>query len=339
MQYKLTDLIKGLDVTIKGDTDCLINGVCHIQQSKPGYITFLANGQYRKYLQTTEASAVILAEEDAAACPATAIISANPYYTYAKIAAFFAYPPQVATVVMGEGCEIHPTASIGAYTVLGKNVRIAANALIGAGCCIDDDTEIGEATILDAHVTIYHRTKIGKRTHLMSGAIIGGDGFGFANQKGVWHKVSQLGSVSIGDDVDIGANTTIDRGAIGDTVIGSGVKLDNLIQIGHNVKIGENTVIAGCTGIAGSTEIGKNCMIGGAVMIAGHLTIADNVILTGGTGVGKSIREPGMYSSGILGLMTNQEFRKNSARFHRLENLMDRVKTLELALKEMTERK
>jgi UDP-3-O-[3-hydroxymyristoyl] glucosamine N-acyltransferase len=179
---------------------------------------------------------------------------------------------------------------------------------------------------------------MGRRCRIASGVVIGSDGFGFAYQSGVWHKVPQLGSVAIGDDVDIGANTTIDRGAVENTVIEDGVKLDNLIQVGHNVRIGAHTVIAGCVGIAGSTIIGKYCMIGGASNFAGHLSVADKVIITGMTAVTKSITEPGMYSSGIVGAVPNHEFLKNNARFHRLENLMQRVKELEAAVKSMTER-
>lgn len=339
VEYKLADLIKDLDVVLKGDPNCLINGISPIQQSQPGHITFLTNSLYRKHLATTQASAVILSEADAAECTVNAIISRNPYYAYAKIAAFFADKNEVAsgihpTAVIGSNVEIDETAIIGPNCVIGNHVKIGPNVIINAGCLISDRVEIGEASQLDAGVTIYHRVKMGKRVHITSGAVIGSDGFGFANQKGVWHKVPQLGSVYIGDDVDIGANTAIDRGAVEDTVIANGVKLDNLIQVGHNVIIGENTIIAGCVAIAGSTTIGKNCMIGGKTSFAGHISIGDSVMITGNTSVTKSIPEPGVYSSGIVGAVTNKEFRKNNARFHRLENLMERVKTLETALKE-----
>lgn len=342
-QYTLSELTDGLDVTIKGDPNCVIKGVCPIQQSQPGYITFLTNALYRKYLTTTQASAVILTEEDAQHCSINTVISHNPYFTYSRIAAFFEDKTTTAagihpTAVIGAESYIDSTATIGPNCVIGNNVKIAANVVIGPNCILGDLVEIGEATQLDGGVTLYHRVKIGKRARLTSGVVVGSDGFGFANQKGVWHKVPQLGSVEIGDDVDIGANTTIDRGAIENTVIGNGVKLDNLIQIGHNVHIGDNTIMAGCSAVAGSAIIGKNCMIGGASMILGHITIADNVMITGNTGVSKSIQEPGIYSSGIVGVVTNHEFRKNNARFHRLENLMQRVKTLESALKELTER-
>lgn len=343
-QYKLAELVNGLNATIKGNPDCLITGISPIQQSSPGHITFLNNSLYRKHLSNTQASAVILSDKYATDCPVNAVISSDPYYIYAKVAAFFDEPSAVIpgihpSVVMGPGCEIDKSASVGANCVMGKHVKIAAGATIGSGCYIGDFVEINEATHLDANVTIYDDVKIGKRTRISSGVVIGSDGFGFANQDGIWYKVPQLGGVSIGNDVDIGANTTIDRGAIENTVIEDGVKLDNLIQVGHNVRIGAHTVIAGCVGIAGSAVIGKHCMIGGAARIAGHITICDKALITGATGVNKSIHEPGVYSSGIVGVVSNQEFRRNNARFHRLENLMERVKTLELALKHLAERK
>ncbi len=188
-------------------------------------------------------------------------------------------------------------------------------------------------------MTLYHKIQIGKRVLIASGTVIGGDGFGIAKHKGVWHKVPQLGRVVIGDDVEIGANCTIDRGAVEDTVLEKGVKLDNLIQIGHNVRIGEYSALAGCVGVSGSTVIGKNCLVGGGAGFAGHLTIADNVMITGMTAVTKSIRVPGIYSSGVGGLVTNIEWRKNSARLHRLDLLVSRVKSLEATLAALTERR
>jgi UDP-3-O-[3-hydroxymyristoyl] glucosamine N-acyltransferase len=339
--FKLSELTKDLDVVIKGD-DCLISGVSPIQDSSHGHITFLTNPLYSKHLETTKASAVILHEKDADKCPLNVVISRNPHYVYAKIAEFFSHQPEVFcgvhdTVTIGNDCKIDPSASIGPHCVIGNQVKIGANVVIGAGSIIGNAVEIDEASLIDPRVTIYYKVKIGKRVRISSGAVIGSDGFGFANEKGRWHKVPQLGTVVIGDDVDVGSNTTIDRGAIENTIIASGVKLDNLIQIGHNVQIGENTIVAGCTGIAGSTTIGKNCMIGGAVMINGHISIIDNVLITAGTGVSKSIRLPGIYSSGMAA-MPNHEFRKNSARINRLEQLMQRVKTLEMTLKELREK-
>lgn len=346
-QYTLSELMQGLEVTLKGDANCLIKGVSPIQQASAGHITFLSNAAYRKFLPETKASAVIISEEEAVNCPegVNAIISRNPYYTYAKIAAYFDESPandEVGihpTAQVHSDCHIHPSVFIGPHCVIGKGTQIAEKARIGAGTIIGEHVEIGAETQLDAKVTIYRKVRIGKRSRIASGVVIGSDGFGFANQKGQWHKVPQLGSVCIGDDVDIGANTTIDRGAVEDTVIEDGVKLDNLIQVGHNVVIGAHTIIAGCVAIAGSTTIGKHCMIGGATCFAGHISICDKVMITGMSAVTKSIKEPGIYSSGIVGVVPNEEFRKNNARFHRLGNLMERVKSLESALKELTERK
>jgi UDP-3-O-[3-hydroxymyristoyl] glucosamine N-acyltransferase len=344
MRYTLAELAKGLDVTIKGNPDCLIEGVCTIQQAQAGRITFLNNPLYKKYLPTTQASAVILLSDDATECPVNALITRDPYYTYTQIAAFFDDRPKTKkgihpTVVIGQDCKIDSTASIGAHCVIGDNVTLAAGVVIDAGCVIGDFSTIDEASHLHANVTLYHKIQIGKRVVIASGTVIGSDGFGIAKHKGVWHKVPQLGRVIIGDDVEIGANCTIDRGAIEDTVIEKGVKLDNLIQIGHNVQIGEYSALAGCVGVSGSTTIGKNCLVGGGSGFAGHLTIADNVVITGMTAVTKSIRVPGVYSSGVGGLSTNLEWRKNSARLHRLEQLVERVKYLESALAILTEKK
>lgn len=343
MQYKLGELIKDLDVVLKGDPDCVIAGISPIQHAKPHHLTFLTNSAYRKHLATTQAGAVILSEQEAVDCPVNAIISRNPYYTYARMAERFAARPQIEpgihpTAVIGEGSIINASASIAAGCVIGCRVHIGANVVLGSGTVIGDDVFIGADTRVDARVAIYSRVRVGKRAHIMSGAVIGGDGFGFANHEGKWHKVPQLGTVIIGDDVDIGANTTIDRGAVEDTIIGNGVTLDNQIQVGHNVQIGDHTIIAGCVAIAGSTTIGKNCMVGGGTCFAGHISVCDNVLLTGMSAVTKSVTEPGIYSSGIVGVVPNKEFLKNNARFHRLDSLMQRVKDLEAAMKLITER-
>ena len=333
-QYTLSELAKGLDVTIKGDLNCLIDGVCTIQQARTGRITFLNNVLYKKYLPNTKASAVILLSHDADACPVNALVSRDPYYTYSQIAAFFDDKPKATpgihpTAVIGQHCQIDPTASIGAYCVVGHHVILEAHTVLEPGCVIGDYSVIGKASYLHARVILYHKIKIGQRVSIASGTVIGSDGFGIAKYQGVWHKVPQLGSVMIEDDVEIGANCTIDRGAIEDTVIEKGVKLDNLIQIGHNVRIGEYSALAGCVGVSGSTVIGKNCLIGGGAGFAGHLTIVDNVMVTGMTAVTKSIRTPGVYSSGVGGLVTNQQWRKDSARLRRLDQLVKRVKSLE----------
>ena len=341
--YTLLELAKGLDIEIQGDPDCKISGVCTIHQSQSQHITFLMNPLYKKYLANTKAAAVILSPKEADACTVNKLITRDPYYAYTKIAAFFDNKPHAKpgihpTAVIGKDCKIDPTASIAAHCVIGDNVTLAANIKIGAGCVIEDRCEINQDTRIDSNVTLYHGVKIGKRVIISSGAVIGSDGFGLAKHAGVWHKIPQLGTVIIGDDVEIGANTTIDRGAIDNTIIEKGVKLDNLIQVGHNVKIGEHTAIAGCVGIAGSASIGKNCMIGGGAGVGGHVTIADEVVITGMTAASRSIRAPGMYSSGIGGVVETSEWKKNSARVHRLDQLMQRVKTLEAALTELTQR-
>lgn len=342
MSYSLAELTKGLDVTIQGNPECIIHGVATLNQAQSGHIAFLSNPVYRKYLPATEASAVILSAEDAKSCLVNAIISKNPYFVYARIASLFEKKTKLnagihPTVVMGENCQIDPGATLAAYVVLGNEVKVAAGAVIGPHCTLGDGCEVGENSQLHANVSLYHQIKIGQRVTIASGTVIGGDGFGFAKHQGVWHKVPQIGRVHIDDDVEIGANCALDRGAIDDTYIGKGVKLDNLIQIGHNVTIGDHTVIAGCTGVAGSAVIGKHCMIGGGTGVGGHTVMADNVAVTGMTEVTKSIREPGIYSSGIGGLCTNQEWRKHSARVHQLGRLMERMKQLEQTLEQLLE--
>lgn len=334
MKLTIAELAKDLDVLIKGNPQCAIEGVCTIQNSRSGCITFLMNPLYKKYLSTTQAAAVILNEQDATSCPVNALITSNPYYIYARIAAFFDKRMRSAggvhaTAVIGKNCHIHPTASIGPLCVLGDHVAIGANVHLGPHCVIGDETSIDENSRLDARVTVYHKIKIGKHVVIASGVVIGSDGFGIAKHQGNWHKVPQLGSVIIEDFVEIGANCAIDRGAIEDTIIEKGVKLDNLIQIGHNVRIGENSAVAGCTGFSGSSSLGKNCLVGGAANFAGHINVADHVVITGMTAVSKSIREPGVYSSGVGGLTTNKEWKKNSARLHRLDSLNKRIKALE----------
>jgi UDP-3-O-[3-hydroxymyristoyl] glucosamine N-acyltransferase len=344
-QYTLAELINGLEeVTVKGDLQCVITGVGTLKQAKPGQIAFLMNPLYKKYLADTKASAVIVSISEADDCRVNTVISRDPYYTYAKIAAHFADKPifnagMHETAVIGKNCDIDASVCIGPYCVIGDNVKLARNVIIGPGSVIGERVTIDEDTVIDAKVIIYYDVRIGKRVQIFSGTVIGSDGFGLAKHKGQWQKVPQLGSVVIHDDVEIGSNCSIDRGAIEDTVLERSVKLDNLVQIGHNVRIGENTAIAGCVGIAGSATIGKNCLIGGASGLNGHISLTDNVMITGMTAVTKSIKEPGVYSSGVGGLVTNLEWRKSSARLHRLDQLNQRVKVLESLLEELIERK
>lgn len=334
-QYTLKELTKNLNVVIQGNENCLIKGVCSIKNAKNDCISFLMNPLYKKFLADTKAAAVILLKEDAINCETNAIICKDPYYVYSQVAQYFNHRKNNIikdihqTAVIGKKSTIGANVSIGAYVVVGEGVMIGEGTIIGAHTIIGDGTTIGSNSVVDSHVTLYHDVKIGNNVIIASGTVIGSDGFGIAKYQGSWHKVPQLGRVLIEDDVEIGANCTIDRGAIDDTILKKGAKLDNLIQIGHNVQIGEHTAIAGCVGIAGSTVIGKNCLIGGGTGFAGHLEIADNVMITGMTAVTKSIKVPGIYSSGVGGLIPNKEWRKNSAHVLRIEQLVKRIKNLE----------
>jgi UDP-3-O-[3-hydroxymyristoyl] glucosamine N-acyltransferase len=338
----LIEIAELINAELQGNPDCKIIGAATLQDAREGQLGFLDNPKYRRFLATTEASAVILTESDIEYFSGNALIVDNPHYAFAQAASLFAHEPKVATgihpaAIIGENCQIDPTAAIAANVVIGNDVTIGANSQIGAGCIIEENCKIGNNCRLWPNVTLYYGVELHNYVSIHSGAVIGADGFGWAQHEGKWHKVPQLGKVIIEDKVDIGVNTTIDRGTLNDTVIETGVKLDNQIQIAHNVRVGAHTIIAGCTGIAGSTKIGKYCMIGGAVIITGHIEITDYVIITGGTAIGSSIKEPGMYSSGVPP-MKNQEWRRNAARFRHLDKLAKRVKTIEKKLQEFTEK-
>lgn len=332
MTSSLGELAVRFGCTLKGDPDIRVARVAALENAGADALTFLANPKYRRFLRDTRAGAVVLEAKFADECPVPALISKNPYATYARIAALLHPDPVVQpgvhdTAVVDPSARIDATASIGARVVIGARVTIGARAAIGPGSVILEDASVGADTRLAASVTLCRAVVIGERCLLHPGAVIGADGFGLAPDEGRWLKVPQVGSVRIGNDVEVGACTTIDRGAIEDTVIADGVKLDNQIQIGHNVQIGAHTAIAGCTGISGSTTIGSRCMIGGMVGIAGHLTICDDVVLTGKSFVSSSIHKPGYYSSGIP-VDGAARFRKNAARFHHLDEWVREVKRL-----------
>jgi len=325
---------------IYGDANCKISGVATLQNAKSGHITFLANPRYTRFLAATEASAVILAEEHRAACTTNALVVADPYLSYARIASLLSPPAaprhgRHSSAVVEAGSRVDPGAWIGPHSVIEEDVEIGAGVVIGPGCMVGRGSHIGAGSYLVANVTVCHGSRIGQRVTLHPGVVIGSDGFGLANDGGNWVKVPQLGGVIIGDDVEIGANTTVDRGALDDTVIEDGVKLDNQIQVAHNVYIGAHTAIAGCTGIAGSARIGARCTIGGGVGIVGHTEIADDVHITGMSFVAHSIRKPGVYSSGTP-LEANREWRRNYARFHQLDDMARRLRKLEAAHKDTT---
>ncbi len=307
----------------ESDSDCKIVQVATLDEAQEGQIAFLFDRKYRKFLKITRASAVIIQEQDLEDCSVPALVTKDPYLAYAKIAGFLNKPKATsgvihASAVILENIRIDSTADIAANSVIESNVVIGADVFIGPGCVIGEGAVIADHSRLIANITICHHVSVGKRVIIHPGAVIGSDGFGLARDNGTWVKIPQIGSVTIGDDVEIGANSTIDRGAIKDTIIENGVKIDNQVQIAHNVRIGENSALAGCVGIAGSATIGKRCMLGGGVGIAGHLEIADDVTITGMSMVTKSIKEAGAYSSGWP-VREARTWRKTVARVHRLD--------------------
>jgi UDP-3-O-[3-hydroxymyristoyl] glucosamine N-acyltransferase len=333
MPARLAELAVRFGCELRGDPDTLIDRVAPLQDAGPGAISFLANPQYRRHLPATRASAVVIDAAMAAECPVAALVTRNPYATYARIAQLlYPLPPVVAgrhpSAVVESDAEIDPSARIDAHAYVGRGARIGRRVIVGPGSVVLEGAEIGDDSSLVARVTLGPRARVGQRCILQPGCVVGADGFGQAPDRDGYVKVPQVGTVVIGDDVEIGCNTTVDRGAIEDTVIENGVKIDNLVQVGHNVRIGEHTVIAACSGISGSATIGRRCLIGGMVGIVGHLEICDDVALTGRTMVSSSIRKPGMYSSG-LPADEAKRFRRNVARFNRLDELAKRVRRLE----------
>jgi UDP-3-O-[3-hydroxymyristoyl] glucosamine N-acyltransferase len=302
--YSLGELAVRFGLELRGDPQVRVSHVATLAQATEGSLSFLANSRYRKHLGNTRASAVVVTLSDVDACPVAALVDRNPYLAYARIATLI-YPAATMTAgvhpsaVVASAASVAPSAGIGPLCVIEAGAVLGERVQVGAGCTILAGARIGDDTQLMPRVTLYAGVTIGARCLLHSGAVIGADGFGFAPDAGTWVKVPQVGSVRIGDDVEIGANTTIDRGAIEDTIVENGAILDNQIQVGHNVVIGAHTAIAACTGISGSTTIGRRCMIGGMVGFAGHLTIADDVTVTGCSLVSASIRKSGSYSSGM----------------------------------------
>ncbi|NCF09175.1 MAG: UDP-3-O-(3-hydroxymyristoyl)glucosamine N-acyltransferase [Gammaproteobacteria bacterium] len=331
--YTAAELAESEGLELRGDGDTPIRRVAPLDRAEADAIAFLALASHRHHLATTRAGAVILTAEMAEACPTTALVSPNPHATYARIAQLLhprAHPPAGIhpSAVVGEGCRLGAGVSIGANAVLGDDCVLGADVVIGAGSVLGNRVTVGDDSRLVASVTLCDDTVVGRRALLQPGAVIGGDGFGFASDDGHWLRIPQIGRVVLGDDVEVGANTTIDRGAIDDTVIGNGVKLDNLIMIGHNVCIGENTAMAACVGIAGSVTIGARCTFGGGAIINGHIEIVDDVHVTGNSMIVAGIDKPGLYSSGMP-LMGNREWRKNMARLKKLDELARRVTELE----------
>ncbi|OUM37689.1 UDP-3-O-(3-hydroxymyristoyl)glucosamine N-acyltransferase [Pseudomonas putida] len=329
----LGQLAEALGATLKGPEALQITGLATLQEAGPGQLSFLANPQYRKYLDNCQAGAVLLKAADAESFAGNALIVADPYQAYARISHLFDPKPKAVagihpSAVVAEDAQVDASASIGPFAVIESGARIEADVSIGAHCFIGARCVVGEGGWLAPRVTLYHDVIIGKRVVIQSGAVIGGEGFGFANEKGIWRKIAQIGGVTIGDDVEIGVNTAVDRGALSDTRIGNGVKLDNQIQIAHNVQIGDHTAMAACVGISGSTRIGKHCMLAGGVGLVGHIDICDNVFVSGMTMVTRSITEPGSYSSGTA-MQPLADWRKSAARIRQLDDMAKRLQQLE----------
>ncbi|MCX7172520.1 MAG: UDP-3-O-(3-hydroxymyristoyl)glucosamine N-acyltransferase [Proteobacteria bacterium] len=329
---RLDEIVAHLGGRLIGDTSGSIRQVATLERAGPDEISFLANPKYHGKLAATRAGAVILSAASADACPVPCIVSDEPYLYFARVAQWL---NPVDSPVPG----IHPTAtvesaipdstSIGAGVCIGPEARIGQRSRIGPGCVIGKGVELGDDALLHANVTIYGGCHIGARAIIHSGAVIGADGFGFARaQDGAWLKIPQIGRVVIGDDVEIGANTTIDRGALDDTVIEDGVKLDNQIQVGHNVRIGAHSALAGCVGIAGSARLGCRCTVGGGAVILGHLNVADDVNIFAGTLVSKSIPKAGSYS-GAVPFQDQAAWLKNFAHLRHLDSMADKIRALE----------
>ncbi len=332
----LGELAVRLGCELHGDPDTLISGVATLQDAAAGQLSFFANTAYRRALAGTSASAVVISPDAAPECPVARLVHPNPYATYARAAAMLhparRYAAGVhATAVIEPDAHIDASASIGPQVFIESGAHIGAGSRIGPGCVIMRGSRIAEECTLVARVTVCAGVRIGARCLVHPGVVLGADGFGIAQDHGAWVKVPQVGGVVVGDDVEIGANTTIDRGALGDTLIGDGVKLDNQIQIGHNVQIGAHTAIAAMVGIAGSTRIGSHCMIAGQAGIGGHLEIADRVVLMGRAMVTNSIRAPGMYASGIP-IEEVGHWRRGVARYRKLGRVDKRLRALENAL-------
>lgn len=337
VSLSLADIVNRLGGEVVGDARVIVRQVATLEKAAPDSIAFLANERYLGHLKATRAGAIIVGAQLRGTLAIPHIVAANPYAYFARVSALFNPRPAVVAArhasaiihpgaVLGEGVHVAPHAVVEDGAVVGAGCRIGAGAYIGAGAAIGADS------VLYPHVTIYHGCSLGKRAIVHAGVVIGADGFGIAMDEGRWIKVPQIGRVTIGDDVEIGANTTIDRGAIEDTIIEDGVKLDNQIQIAHNVHIGAHTAIAACVGIAGSSRIGRCCRIGGASGIAGHLNIADNVEISAHTLVTKSITDAGTYT-GAYPFEPNRDWRRNAASLRNLGDLTARVRALEQELK------
>lgn len=321
-----------LELSPAADPELRISGVHTLEQAGAGQLSFFANTRYRAALKQTRATAVVIAAKDLPDCVTAALIARDPYLAFAAIAQLFERRERVSagihpSAVVEAGAQIDASAAIGPLSYVAASARIAAGASIGAHCVVGPDCEIGVDAVLHARVTLVKRVRLGARVILHSGAVLGADGFGLARTREGWTKVPQMGGVVLGDDCEVGANSTIDCGALGDTVLAADVRIDNQVQIGHNVQIGAHTAIAGCTGIAGSAQIGANCLIAGACGIGGHISIPDGTTILGMTMVTHQIHEAGVYAGGPP-VMDNASWRRNMARLRKLDELARQVQRL-----------
>lgn len=343
---RLGELVDRFGGQLIGNPDIQVVGIAPLSDASDRHVTFLSNSKFRSQAEKTKAIALILSEHDHQQLGDTyagaRIVTTNPYVYFAKAAQHFFDLNSIAVQLgihssawVSPQAEVAATASIAAHVSIEAGAVIGERVVIAAGVSVGRGVVIGDGSQINANVSIYNDCIIGERCVIHSGAVIGADGFGFANEKGKWIKIPQTGRVVIGDDVEIGANTSIDRGALADTIIENGVKLDNQIQIGHNCHIGENTAMAGCVGVAGSAKIGKNCTFGGAAMVLGHLTIADNVHISSGSMVSRSIHEPGQYT-GFYPLAKNADWEKTAVIVRNLDSMRDKLKQLEKTVKAQT---
>lgn len=336
--WRIADIAARLGGEVRGDGDCQIRGVGSLANAGPDQAAFLAQAKYRALLRTTRAGALILPPAEADLADRPCILTPDPYGYFARLSSLLNPPSEVApgvhaSAVVEASARVHESACIGPFVRIGHHAEVGAGTVIEAGAVIGDDVRIGTQCRLYANVVVYHGCRLGDRVILHAGVVIGSDGFGFAPIEGRWVKIPQVGIVVLGDDVDVGANTTIDRGALDDTIIEEGVKLDNQIQIGHNCRIGAHTAIAGCVGMAGSTIIGKGCRIGGGAMFGGHLEVADGVDISGGTAVTKSIREKGVYTA-LFPITTHERWLRNAVQLRKLQELSERVADLEAQIRQ-----
>ncbi len=337
--YTLGDIAARFGGEVAGDANTKVHQVASLENATAKHISFFSGARYRDQLKNTVAGAIILGPADREETNLPRIICDNAYAYFAKVSTLLnpivAPEPGIhTTAVCDATAKISSTASIGAFVYIGKNVIIGAHSVIAPGCYIGDNTVIGEVSWLYPRVVVYHDCFLGDRVIVHSGVVIGADGFGLANEGGRWIKIPQIGRVLIGNDVEIGANTTIDRGAMEDTVIGDGVKLDNLIMVAHNVKIGAHSAMAGCVGIAGSAKIGSHCTVGGAGMVLGHLELVDGVNVSAGTLITKSISKPGTYTS-AMPFTSHQNWLKNAAQLRHLDSMAGKIHQLELQINEL----